>query len=189
MDNYANKAEARNRARRVTLSGTAAAGAMTGRPSNGNIGQILKLLNNCDPLIRDGALKSLIRIGGREAIASVISCLDDDDPKVRSTAFKAVGQLRIVEMVDKAKANLGEPDDMVRCAAATGLALLGNKKGIDIVLKYANPKQTIRWEAVRCLNLITGKRFPANAIGLKDAVGYLKRNKKRLIRKTISDSD
>ena len=75
---------------------------------------------------------------------------------------------------------LDDREEQVQCAAAAGLGLLGDKRGIDIVLKFTHPKNPLKWEALRSLNLITRKRFPVTLEGLSRAVNYVKKHKKKL---------
>ena len=74
-DQPVDKMKARAQARQKKLSGAEAAGLMTNRPSDSNIGQIIRMLNNNDAKIREGALKSLTRIGGKEACRALENAL------------------------------------------------------------------------------------------------------------------
>ena len=116
-------------------------------------------------------------MSGRELLST------DENAQVRAAAFKGIGQLRIYDAKDKAIEALGDPDELVRCCAAAAVGLLGDKKkALNIILKYTRPSHPLRWEALRCLNMVVGKRFPANVYGLKDAVSWVRRNKRTLIK-------
>ena len=183
MSRWEDKQQARREVRRTTLSATDAAAIMSGRPTDTQISSIVRLLHSDDHVIRVGALKSLIALAGKEAQAAVLSSMTDEAPQVRAAAYKGIGQLRMYDLKDKALEALGDPDEMVRCCAAAALGLLGDKKkALNIILKYTRPSHALRWEALRCLNLIIGKRFPANMYGLKDAVSWVRANKREIIK-------
>ena len=183
MDRWQDKYQARRELRRTTLSAADAAAIMSGRPSDTQISNLSRLLHSDDSVIREGALRSLIALSGPRAKAAVLSCITDEAPQVRATAYKGIGQLRMFDAKDKTIEALGDPDELVRCSAAAALGLLGDKKkALNIILKYTRPSHALRWQALRCLNLVVGKSFPANAYGLKDAVSWVRRNKRQIIK-------
>ena len=58
--------------RQQTLSGAAAAAALSGRTSAVDIVNVTALLKNADPLTRQGAVKNLAQMPGPQAIAAII---------------------------------------------------------------------------------------------------------------------
>lgn len=179
------KSKARREVRTRTLSATEACGVMPQRPASGRIAQMLKLLNHCDPFIREGTIKSLGRLGGDHAASGILSCMDDPDPKVRCAVFKAMGRLRLHDGTEfLLKALYEDEDDTVRCAAAAGLGLLGDASGIDFVMRFATPKHPLRWEALRSINDITRQKFPVNPEGLRQAVAWINKNRKKLTKES-----
>lgn len=183
MDRLRDREEARKQIRRPTLSATAAAGVVSPTClSSRDIGNILRLLNNVDPIVREGAIKSLARIRGKKAEAAVISCIKDPEPCVRAAAYRGMGMMRMHEATEHIRKALADPSDLVRCAAAAALGLLGDKSGLKVILTMARPKHPLRWNALRSLNLIIRKDFPINPGGLTDALRYVQINRRRLMK-------
>ncbi len=179
------KSKAKKEVRQRTLSATEAASVIPSRPPAGRIAQMLKLLNHCDPFIREGTIKSLARLGGQHAQTGILTCMDDPDPRVRSAVFKAIGRLRMHDSAEfLLKALKDDDEETVRCAAAAGLGLLGDISGLEMVLRLANPKHPLRWEALRSINDITRQKFPVNAEGLRLAIEWVNKHRKSLAKST-----
>ena len=67
MDRRTQRDITRNQLRRRNLCGAAAASASFGvKPNISSILLISRLLDNSDPVVREGAIKNLERIGGKE---------------------------------------------------------------------------------------------------------------------------
>ncbi|MBN1765125.1 MAG: HEAT repeat domain-containing protein [Sedimentisphaerales bacterium] len=183
MSNGEEKFKARQFSRRRTLCATDAAGVMPTPPPSSSVGQIIRLLNNVDPLIREGAIKSLTRIRGKDAEGAVIASLTDLDEKVRAAACRGVGHMRIYEEKEPLINFLqNDPSDLVRIAAAAGLGMLGDRRGLKIILKFAHPRHSLKWEALRSINMITKQSFPANLDGLAKAVSWVRKKGRKLLK-------
>ena len=182
MDRMQDKREARKQVQRRTLSATVAAGVVPTRLSGGDISKVIRLLNNPDSIIREGAVKSLSRIGSKEAKSAIIGYMNDPDPRVRAAVYKGMGKMRMYNEKEHILEALKDEDERVRCAAAAGLGMLGDKSGLKIALKLARPSHPLKWEALRSINAITRKNFPVNFDGLSSAIRWVQHNKKTLMK-------
>ncbi len=175
----------RDDSRKRTLNATAAAGVLPGSGGKVDVARILGLLNNSDPLIREGAIKSLVRIGGKEAQTAVITSMSDSDPRVRAAAFKGAGKLRIHQVKEQLVEALDNETELARCGAAVGLGLLGDMQGLDIIMSVAHPNHPQRWEGLRGLNLVIKKKYPINMHGLCEAIRWVEKHKKKLTKDVV----
>ena len=185
MASAEDKFNARKKSRQRTLSATEAMGINTLPTASGRVGQLLKLLNHGDAMIRDGAVKSLVRLGGKEAEAGLVYCLEDGDPQVRASVYKGLGKLRVRSALDHLAARLDDYDEICRLAAAAGLGQMGDYQGLDLVIGYLRANHALCWEAVRCLNLIVKQKFPANPRGLEEALTWINANKKKFKKRKL----
>ena len=170
--------------RREKLSGVAAAVILSQRDSATNAIRISRMLNNPDPVIREGTIKSLAQSGGHEAAMAVVRCVRDRDPRVRAAACKALGQMRAHSAKAPLYDALYDNSYMVCCSAAGALATMGDKIGLAQVMKLLCSTGRHQREALRSLNIITGQNFRANADGLRQAIHWVTEQKKRFFKKT-----
>ena len=79
--------------RRKKLSAVAAATALGRRGGPLDIIKISRMLNHSDPVIREGTLKNLAELGGRDAAMAVVRCVRDKDPRDGRIAAAKFGQI------------------------------------------------------------------------------------------------
>ena len=169
--------------RRKKLSAVAAATALGRRGGPLDIIKISRMLNHSDPVIREGTLKNLAELGGRDAAMAVVRCVRDKDPRVRAAACKALGRMRAHSSKAPLYDALYDNDPIVRCSAAGALACMGDKTGLAQVMKLLCSAGRHQWEALRSLNLITGQNFRVNDHGLSQAIEWVGQQKKRFSKK------
>ena len=83
------------------------------------------MLNNSDPMVREGTIKNLARIGSRDAAAVISRCLRDPDQRVRITACKELGQMRAHAAKSHLYDALHDPDKRIRVQAVELLSAIG----------------------------------------------------------------
>lgn len=167
--------------RRLTLAGVEAVGLESSRSST-DLLKIMGLLNTKDPLLREGAIKALAKIRGRDATSAIVRCLNDPATRVRVTACKALGSMRAHDAKAGLYDSLTDEDPIVCCSAAEALFLMGDQTGMPRVKKFVCTPGDHQWRALRSLNMLTEKDFHMNGKGLKNAIKWIKSNKKRLFR-------
>lgn len=173
---------ARHGLRRQTLNAAAAAAALGKRRSPLDIFRIIGLLTNKDPLTREGAIKNLTGIGGREAADAIARRLADGDPRVRAAACHALAEMRALRHKAQLYDALYDRDVPVRCAAAAALARMGDNYGLTAVVKLLkNPGPHAR-QALQTLNLITNRKFPLSQKGHAEALRWIKYHHKHLLK-------
>ena len=170
--------------RREKLSGVAAASILAQRNSATDVIRISRMLNNPDPVIREGTIKSLAQSGGRDAAMAVVRCVRDRDPGVRAAACKALGQMRAHSAKAPLYDALYDSSYMVCCCAAGALAAMGDKIGLAQVMKLLCSSGRHQREALRSLNMITGRNFRVNADGLRQAIHWVAEQKKQFLKKS-----
>ena len=163
----------------MTLAGIEAAGI--GGIRNGiDFVKLVSLLNTADPQVREGAIKALAKIRGKDATDAIMRCLNDPSPKVRTTACKVLGQMRAHAAKAGLYDTLTDEDPVVCCSAAEALGIMGDKTGLSRVKKLVSASGDHQWRALRCLNLLTAKEFEISNKGLRDAIKWIKSNRRRL---------
>ena len=170
--------------RREKLSGVAAASILARRNGATDTITISRMLNNPDPVIREGTIKSLAQSGGRNAAMAIVRCVRDRDPLVRAAACKALGQMRVHSAKASLYDALYDSSHTVSCSAAGALAAMGDKIGLAQVMKLLCSSGRHQREALRSLNIITGRNFRVNADGLSQAIRWVTEQKKRFFKKT-----
>ena len=168
----------REQLRRRNLSGAAAASISVQQKSISRVLQISRLLDNSDPVVREGAIKSLESIGGRDASTLIMRSLRDPDPRVRATACGSLGKMRAHTAKGHLYDCLNDTDAVVCCRAASALSMMGDKVGLAHVQKLIFRPGRHHREAISSLNLIAGTKFPVNSKGLKQAVRWLRAQRK-----------
>ena len=164
--------------RRQTLSGAAAAAALSGRASAVDIVNVTALLKNADPLTRQGAVKNLALMGGPQAIAAIARALYDPNADVRIASCKALGTMRAHAAKCQLLDTLNDNDPTVCCAAAEALAIMGDKTGLPHLARIVCTPGPQRWRALRSLNRLARTDFALDDVGLAEAKRWLKRNRR-----------
>ena len=172
-----------NDLRREKLSGVAAAAILAQRNNATDVIKISRMLNNPDPVVREGTIKSLAGNGGRDAAMAIVRCVRDRDPRVRAAACKALGQMRAHSTKIPLYDALYDSNYTVCCSAAGALATMGDKIGLAQIMKLLCSSGRHQKEALRSLNIITGQNFRINADGLRQAIHWVTEQKKRLFKK------
>ena len=161
------------RQRRSTRAAAIMLGTKRGRS---DVVQLVCLLNDRDPTIRQSTIRSLAQIGGASAAGAVARCVGDSDPSVRAAACRALGHMRAHSARGPLHDALQDRNREVVCAAADALARMGDKAGLPHVARLIRKGASCRWEALRALNLmITGQQFPINQKGLEQALRWIER--------------
>jgi len=184
MDEFEKREVTWQSLRRQKLTAAAAAAALSSRHKSIDLFKITHLLKNPDPLIREGAVKSIAQIGGSTAAQSIIPCLMDPDARVRIAACNTLGRMRSHQARSSLIDALCDREPGVCCAAASALAAMGDKIGLAHVMKYLCVAGRHQRQALRCLNVITGQNFPVNDHGLRQAINWVKERKKRFKQKS-----
>lgn len=159
------------------LSGAAALGGLGKRLSSVDALKIIRLLRSGDPEMRQNAINTLARYGGRDTIIHIARCLHDANIKVRVEACNALGEMRAHDSKAKLYDALGDKDPFVVCAAASALVCMGDKQGLPAVARLVFSDGPHRSEAIRTLNKLTRQDFRANERGIKDARKWIRRKK------------
>ena len=174
MDKRQARDESRYEVRKRTLSAAAAALAHSHGNNRGDIAKVTQLLYHSDPVVREGAVKNLVKLAHRDAAPHITQALSDRDYRVRAAACYGLGYLRIHASKDKLFKALSDRQPIVRCAAAVALADMGDKFGLSHVVKLVNTKGEHQIEALKALNHITKQRFALSKLGLKQAMRWCK---------------
>ena len=168
--------------RREKLTAAAAAAVRLGQPNISELFRITKLLNNSDPLVREGAINTLSGIGGSNVISYITRCLNDCDSRVRTAACSALGRLRAHSAKSQLYDVLADRKTNVSCAAALALADMGDKRGLPYMVKLVRLKGSHQIEALRAMNRLTGQKFPLTRSGLTEAQRWIKLREKHLMK-------
>ena len=164
----------RERLGRKPLGRAAVAMALGKRTDAAEIIKITRLLNNCDPVVRQDTIKKLAQIRGPDAILAISRCLRDSDPQVRATACKTLGRMRAQSAKAQLYDALHDSNDLVCCSAAEALAKMGDNIGLTQIKKLVCTSDRYRWQALRTLNILTNNDFRINEQGLKEAIQWIK---------------
>jgi HEAT repeat protein len=125
---------------------------------------IRTLKEDSDYEVRDGAVQALGKIGDQRAIPHLIDVLMDkrgQDSLPRSAAAKALGELGGSQVFDLLIniVNDREDSDSVRCFAASGLAKLGDRRGVDhLVTALKDTEWFVRYGATQALGNLGDQR-------------------------------
>jgi HEAT repeat protein len=164
--------------RREKLAATTAAVLLTNHHRQGDIPRFWSMLNDADPMVREGAVQSLVEVGGRDCIARISRMVEDVSPAVRVAVCKALGLLRAHSSKEALYDCLEDRDWKVQCAAAWALSVMGDQVGADVVYELLQQKGEQQYYALRTLNEITGQRFTVNSEGVKSARRWYKMRKR-----------
>lgn len=167
---------AKSGSRSQTLVAAAAAGAMGKGLSIPEAMKVIGLLKCGDPKVREEAVNTLARYGGRQYISYIARCLRDSDIKVRVEACNALGQLRAHTAKKELYDAVLDRNAYVRCAAASALARMGDKYGLPYVTRLICINGQHQVAAVQAYNLITGRHFRPDAHGVAEAVKWVRTN-------------
>ena len=164
--------------------GTRAAAIMLGaKRGRSDAIQLVCLLNDRDPTIRQSAIRSLAQIGGASAVEAIARRVGDTDPSVRAAACRALGHMRAHSARGPLLDALRDRDREVICAAADALARMGDKAGLPHIARLVRKGVSCKWEALRALNLmVTGQQFPVSQTGLEQAVRWIERQGRKIDR-------
>jgi HEAT repeat protein len=165
-----------------TLSGAAALGSLGKRMSSFDALKVIQLLRSGDPQLRENAINTLSRYGGRDTIIHIARCLHDANIKVRIEACRALGEMRAHNVKAKLYDAVHDKNPLVVCAAASALVRMGDKHGLPAVAKLVFIEGQHRCEAIRTLNKITGHDFRANESGVKEARKWIRRKKDEIFK-------
>ena len=178
MDDIHVRNQIRNSYRRKTLTAVAAAALSPSRSPADDM-RLISLLRDPDPGIRIGAIKSLTQIRGTKAINAITHAVNDPSCDVRIAACQALGKLRAHPAKSVLYDTLSDSAPMVCCSAAEALGLMGDHMGLEHVKKLVMLKGPHQRDALRCLNLLTGKMFRLNELGVQRAIAWIKPKKRR----------
>ncbi len=171
------------------LSGVDAAAILSNQCSVAEIMKIAPLLNHADPVIREGAVSSLVRIGGPDAASQIAKLLGSSDSHMRTIACESLGQIRALDEKSKLYDSLQDHNPNVRCAAAVALRQMGDQAGLPTVILTLRHKGEHQIYALRCLNDITGRGFPLTKRGVQEALRWARLTKQGVNPKSGSSSN
>ena len=172
---------AKSGSRSPALVAAAAAGALgkgLGIPEGM---QVVGLLKSRDPKVREEAVNTLARYGGRQYVSYIARCLRDSDIKVRVEACNALGQLRGHAAKKELYDAVQDRNAYVRCAAASALARMGDKYGLPYVARLVCVNGQHQVTAVQAYNLITGRHFRLDSHGVTEAVKWIRINHREFL--------
>ena len=167
--------------RSATLTAAAAAGALGKRLSSVEAVKVAGLLKGRDPAVRQRAVSTLGRLGGKDAVHFITQALNDSDIQVRIEACNVLGLRRAHAAKSKLYDAVHDRNASVRCAAAAALACMGDKYGLPSVAKLVCLKGRHQIDAVRALNKITGHHFRVNQSGTAEAIRWIKAQRTSLL--------
>ncbi len=160
--------------RNQALVAAAAAGALGQKLGPSEAAKVIGLLRSADPQIREDAMCTLARYGGRQYVGYITKCLNDSDIRVRVEACRTLGEMRAHVAKGDLYDALQDNNAYVRCAAAEALARMGDKSGTLVVARLICITGPHQIEAVRTYNLITGRRFNPTDRGVKEAADWIR---------------
>ena len=170
-----------NGQRSTTLTAAAAAEALGKRLSNIEAVKVAGLLKGTDPAVRQRAVSTLGRLGGKDTVPFIAHALNDSDIHVRIEACNALGLRRAHAAKSKLYDAIHDRNALVRCAAAVALACMGDKYGLPSVAKLVCLKGRHQIDAVRALNKITRHDFRINQGGIAEAIRWIKAQRSSLL--------
>ena len=122
------------------------------------IEHLISLLRKNSPrIVREGACKTLGKIGDKQATDSLISVLDDPEESVRYQATIALGQIGDNKAVNPLLSLLKRKDDpLVRSEAAKALGLIGDPSALKLLLNILKKEDDrfLKYHAVTSLGRI-----------------------------------
>ena len=102
---------------------------------------LLLAIKDQDWWVRSRAADALGRIGGKRVVDSVIELIRDEDEFVRRTAIEIINATQDENTYDILVEALTDTDWWVRERAIDGLAGLGNKKAVPLLIKMMQKEQ------------------------------------------------
>ena len=160
--------------RSPALVAAAAAGALGKSLSIPEGMQVVALLKCPDSKVREEAVNSLARYGGRQYVSYIARCLRDSSIKVRIEACNALGELRGHAAKTELYDAVLDDNAYVRCAAASALARMGDKYGLSCVARLVCINGPHQITALKTYNLIAKHNFQPNARGVAEAVKWIR---------------
>ncbi len=102
--------------------------------------------------VRGYALRSLAKIGAREAAKPMMRLLDDPDEWVRTMAVRSLAELGVEEIADRVIEGLSNPSEWIQIEYINALGTLGTDKGLPAIMKHLkDEKPSVRRAAVVAL--------------------------------------
>jgi HEAT repeat protein len=129
-----------------------------------------------DHVVRQASIAVLLKVGGQQAILSLIRLLNDDNPHIQGEAAQALGLMRASQALKPLRALLRQPDEDIAVRAAEALGRLGDQSGLRLVIRLLLKESQLTRRAARALGAIVGKEFHPNAEGVEQARGYVQAN-------------
>ena len=157
-----------------TLVAAAAAGALGKGLGIPEAMQVVSLLKCRDPKVREEAVNTLARYGGREYVSYIAGALRDSDIKVRVEACKALGHLRAHAAKRELYDAVQDRNAYVRCAAASALGRMGDSYGLPYIARLVCIKGQHQVTALQAYNLLSGRHFRLDAHGVTEAVKWIR---------------
>jgi HEAT repeat protein len=167
---------AKSGSRSQTLVAAAAVGALGKDLSIPEGMKVVGLLKCRDPKVREEAVNTLARYGGRQYISYITRALRDSDIKVRIEACNALGQLRAHPAKKDLYDAVMDRNAYVRCAAASALARMGDKYGLPYIARLVCISGQHQATAIQAYNLISGRHFRPGPQGVAEAVKWIRTN-------------
>ena len=175
-----------NKARDITVSNarrhTLAAASMValkGSTTAGEMAKVVGLLTHADPIVRQGALRTLATVRGLEAMRAITGRLNDKAGQVRATACEILGHMRAHQAKTQLYDALNDTDPIVVCYAAEALGKMGDRVGLPNVKKLLFKRGNHQRLALKCINFLEGKQYELSEKGLKKALNQSTPPKKR----------
>ena len=91
--------------------------------------------------VRGYALRSLAKIGAREAAKPMMRLLDDPDEWVRTMAARSLAELGVEEIADRVIEGLSNPAEWIRIEYINALGTLGTEKGLPALMERLNDEE------------------------------------------------
>ncbi|MEH2054890.1 MAG: HEAT repeat domain-containing protein [Nostoc sp.] len=133
--------------------------------------QVVLLLKDSDPDVRNAAAQALGQMQAKEVVPQIVLLLKDSDPDVRNAAIQALGQMQAKEVVPQIVLLLKDSDLNVRGAAIQALGQMQAKEVVpQIVLLLKDSSWYVREAAAQALGQMQAKeQAPQLALLLKDS--------------------
>ena len=125
----------------------------------GSLDDLVRCLDDPEPLVRVRACDALARLGNTAAVASLFRLIGDRDARVSQAAAAAIQSLGSLETKRLSLDQARSPDTRTRRAALRIISYFGYPEGLDVLIDAMNdPDEKIREAAIYGVPLIEDAR-------------------------------